>query len=169
MFDMSRFAPRVTVAAIVEEHGRYLVVEERTPEGLRLNNPAGHLELGETPEAAVVREALEETARRFEPQAIVGLYLTRLQRPRPQPEPPEDLTYLRVAYCGTVGAPLPGLALDADIVRTLWLSAQELREQLALHRSPLLMRCVDDHRAGLRHPLSLIASDGSLAQPRLMR
>jgi phosphatase NudJ len=148
----------VTVAAIVEREGRYLVVEEHTPDGLRLNNPAGHLDPGESPLEAAVREALEETARVFTPRALVGVYLSRAQRSAP----PSDITYLRIAFSGDVSEPLPGRALDPEIVRTLWLTADELRANITRHRSPLLMRCIDDHRAGRRHPLELVVTDPSV-------
>jgi 8-oxo-dGTP pyrophosphatase MutT (NUDIX family) len=159
----SRWKPSVTVAAIVEQDGRYLLVEEQTAEGLRLNNPAGHLDPGESPLQAVIRETLEETACRFVPAALVGVYLSRHQRPASG----EDVTFLRLAYTGTAGAPEPGCALDRDIVRTLWLSADELRACPERHRSPLLMRCIDDHRAGRRYPLELVSTDSSVYLPLL--
>jgi 8-oxo-dGTP pyrophosphatase MutT (NUDIX family) len=149
-----RFHPGVTVAAIVEEH---------TPEGLRLNNPAGHLEQGESPLQAVCREALEETACRFEPEALVGVYLSRFQRPAVG----EDVTYLRFAFCGQIDPPEAGRALDDGIVRTLWLTPDEIRAARARHRSPLLMRCIDDHRAGRRFPLDLVQADPTLFAPEL--
>jgi 8-oxo-dGTP pyrophosphatase MutT (NUDIX family) len=166
-----RWTPSVTVAAIIESAGRYLLVEEHTPEGLRLNNPAGHLERGESPEQAVVREALEETARAFTPEALVGVYLARLQRPARGDRPAEDVTYLRLAYAGRVGEALPGRALDTGIERTLWLTLAEVRDSAARHRSPLVLRCIEDHAAGRRHPLGLLTVDPSvhasamLAQP----
>jgi 8-oxo-dGTP pyrophosphatase MutT (NUDIX family) len=151
-----RFRPSVTVAAIVERDGRYLLVEEHTPEGLRLNNPAGHLEPGESPLQAVVREALEETACPFVPEALVGVYLARLQRGA------EDITYLRFAFCGTAGEALPGLSLDDGIVRTLWLTPAEVRSSADRHRSPLVWRCIADHQAGRRHPLDLLTTHASV-------
>ncbi|HEY6513402.1 MAG TPA: NUDIX hydrolase [Burkholderiaceae bacterium] len=153
----------VTVAAIVERDGRYLVVEEHTPDGLMLNNPAGHLDPGESPLQGVIRETLEESGRRFTPDALVGVYLSRAQRS----EPPSDVTFLRLAFTGAVSEPLPGHQLDPEIVRTLWLTPDELRACLPRHRSPLLMRCVDDHRAGRRHPLDLVFSDPSVHLPPL--
>ncbi len=156
-----RWKPSVTVAAVIEQGGRYLLVEEHTPEGLRLNNPAGHLEPGESPQQAVVREVLEETGRRFEPQALVGVYLSRVRRPATG----EDVTYLRLAFCGTVGEPEPGRALDAQIVRTLWLSADEVRACPQRHRSPLLMRGIDDHLAGARYALAAVRTDPSVFLP----
>jgi len=158
-----RFRPGVTVAAIIESGGRYLLVEEHTPEGLRLNNPAGHLEQGESPLQAVCREALEETACRFEPEALVGVYLSRFQRQATG----EDVTYVRFAYAGRIGAPEPGHVLDSGIVRTLWLTPAEIRAERARHRSPLLMRCIDDHRAGQRFPLALVHADPTLWAPEL--
>ena len=146
----TRWKPSATVAAVIERDGRYLVVEEHTPDGLRLNNPAGHLDPGESLLQAVVREVLEETACHFQPEALLGIYLARLHRPG------EDITYLRFAFTGTVSEPDPARTLDTPIVRTLWLTEPELRAQSARHRSPLLLRCLDDHRAGRRYPLEVL-------------
>jgi 8-oxo-dGTP pyrophosphatase MutT (NUDIX family) len=180
-----RFHPSVTVAAVVERDGRYLLVEEHTPEGLRLNNPAGHLDLGESLLQGVVRETLEETACRFEAQALVGVYLARLQRPAALVPPRlplrggavgleaarqpagDDLTYLRFAFCGTVSEPVPGRGLDQGIVRTLWLPPQEILASAPRHRSPLVWRCIADHLAGRRYPLDLLGTDASLYAPTL--
>ena len=158
-----RWKPSVTVAAIIEHDGRYLLVEENTSEGLRLNNPAGHLDPGESPLQGVVREALEETSRPFTAQAILGIYLSRFQRQRSG----EDVTYLRIAFCGTVGEADPSRALDRGIVRTLWMTPDELRASAARHRSPLLLRCMEDHLAGKRFGLDLLHADPSLWQPEL--
>jgi ADP-ribose pyrophosphatase YjhB (NUDIX family) len=158
-----RFRPSVTVAAIVEQRGRYLLVEEETPEGLRLNNPAGHLDAGESLLQAVVRETHEETARAFTPVALVGVYMSRFRRPARG----EDVTYVRFAICGEVGEPEPGRALDAGILRTLWMTPEEIRACRARHRSPLVLRCVEDHRAGIRHPLATLVADASLAEPEI--
>lgn len=175
-----RWRPSVTVAAVIEHEGRFLLVEEHTPEGLRLNNPAGHLEPGETPLQAVVREALEETARAFEPEALLGVYMARFVRPAIAANAAtaaaaagvaseaEDITYLRFAYAGRVGEPLPGRALDTGIVRTLWLTREEIAREAVRHRSPLVMRCIDDHLAGHRHPLGLVQADWSLIEPRIL-
>ena len=156
-----RWKPSVTVAAIVEHAGRFLIVEEETSEGLRLNNPAGHLDPGESLPQAVVREVLEETARAFTPGGLVGIYLTRFHRPATG----DDVTYLRVAFRGSVGEPLPGRTLDDGIVRTLWLTPDELRASAARHRSPLVLRCMEDHLAGCAYPLELLQADASLLQP----
>jgi 8-oxo-dGTP pyrophosphatase MutT (NUDIX family) len=158
-----RWSPSTTVAAIIEHDGRYLLVEEHTPEGLKLNNPAGHLDPGESPQQGVVREALEETARLFTPTALVGVYLSRFQRPATG----EDVTYLRFAYCGTVGDALPGRTLDAGIVRTLWLTVDELRASRTRHRSALVLQCVEDHLAGRRYPLGLVSTDASVTTPEV--
>jgi phosphatase NudJ len=158
-----RWAPSVTVAAIVEHDGRYLLVEEHTAEGLKLNNPAGHLDPGESPLQGVVREALEETARQFTPQAVLGLYMSRFVRQRSG----DDVTYLRIAFCGTVGEADPALKLDTPIVRTLWMTPAEVRASVARHRSPLLLRCMEDHLAGKRFSLDVLQADASLWQPEL--
>jgi len=143
--------PHVTVAAIVERDGRFLVVEEHTAAGLRLNQPAGHLEAGETLLEAVVRETLEETAHPFTPEALVGMYMTHFERPDS-----EGVTYLRFTYCGTGGEREATRALDPDIVRTLWMSADELRACRERHRTPLVMQCIDDYLAGRRFPLDFV-------------
>lgn len=153
-----RFRPSVTVAAVIEREGRYLLIEEHTPEGLRLNNPAGHLEPGEALVAACTREALEETAYAFTPTALVGVYMARFARPATG----EEITYLRFAFCGELGAFAADRALDTGIVRTLWLTPGEIRASQDRHRSPLLLRCVEDHLAGQRHPLALLHTDPSV-------
>ncbi|RKR43131.1 NUDIX hydrolase [Paraburkholderia sp. BL17N1] len=143
--------PHVTVAAIVERDGRFLVVEEHTADGLRLNQPAGHLEAGETLVEAVIRETLEETAHPFTPEALVGMYMTHFERPGS-----EGVTYLRFTYCGAGGEADPQRALDPDIVRALWMSADELRACPERHRTPLVMQCLDDYLAGRRFPLDFV-------------
>jgi len=153
-----RWKPSVTVAAVIEHDGRFLLVEEETPEGLKLNNPAGHLDPGESPVQGCVREALEETARAFAPTALVGVYLSRFQRPGTG----EDVTYLRFAFCGTVGESIAGRTLDTGIVRTLWMTADEVRASTAQHRSPLLLRCMEDYLAGKRYPLDAVFTDPSV-------
>jgi 8-oxo-dGTP pyrophosphatase MutT (NUDIX family) len=157
-----RFKPSVTVAAIVERNGKFLLVEEHTAEGLRLNNPAGHLDPGESPQAGCVREALEETARQFTPTALVGVYLSRFQRPARQSHEAQDITYLRFAFCGEVGEAIAGRALDTGIVRTLWMGLDELHASSALHRSPLVLRCAQDYLRGQRYPLELVSTDASV-------
>ncbi len=156
-----RWKPSVTVAAIIQQDGRFLLVEEETSEGLKLNNPAGHLDSGESPLQGCVREVLEETACHFTPEALVGVYLARKR----DPDTGADITYLRFAYCGRVGSPEPGRTLDQGIVRTLWLTPTEIRASAARHRSPLLLQCMEDYLAGARHPLSLVFAHSSLGSP----
>ena len=159
-----RWKPRVTVAAIVDRQidGRreYLLVEEQMPEGLRLNNPAGHLDPGESLLDAVVREVLEETARPFVAEALVGVYLARQQR-----SAAHETTYLRFAFAGRAGEADAARQLDTGIVRALWLPVDDIRASQALHRSPLVMRCIDDHLAGRRYPLDLLTADPSVYLP----
>ena len=107
-----RWKPSVTVAAIIERDGRYMLIEEHTPEGLRLNNPAGHLDPGESPEDGCAREALEETTHTFKPTELVGIYISRLQRPAREGRAAEDVTYFRLAFCGELGEQVPGAKLD---------------------------------------------------------
>lgn len=160
----TRWKPSVTVAAVIEQSGRFLLVEEHTPEGLRLNNPAGHLDPGESPVAACARETLEETAYQFTPQALVGVYLARFQRALTGQQPPavEDITYLRFAFCGSLGAWDAERPLDTGIVRTLWLSAEEIRENTSRLRSPLVLQCMEDYLAGQRFGLEVIHTHPSV-------
>ena len=140
--------PNTTVAAIVHQDGKFLMVEEDTADGLRINQPAGHLEQGETLFDAVQRETLEETAYHFEPTELLGIY--HWQRPD------RDITYLRFAFVGTLGEHDAGRALDTGIIRALWMTRAELAASQHLHRSPQVLRCVDDYLAGQRYPLALI-------------
>jgi 8-oxo-dGTP pyrophosphatase MutT (NUDIX family) len=156
-----RWKPSVTVAAVIEDGGRYLLVEEHTADGLRLNNPAGHLDPAESPQQGVVREAREETARHFTPSHVVGIYLARFLRP----ERGEDVTYLRIAYAGRVSEAIPGLHLDHGIVRTVWMTPAEIRAAADRLRSPLVMRCIDDHLAGLHYPLDLVTTHATVWDP----
>ena len=154
----TRWKPNVTVAAVIEDDGRFLLVEEHTLDGLRLNNPAGHLDCGESPEQACTRETLEETTYAFSPTALVGVYLSR-QQPTQQAE----ITYLRFAFCGELGAPDPTRQLDRGIVRTLWLTLAEIRADQARLRSPMVLSCIEDYLDGKRYPLSLVVTDASVA------
>lgn len=147
-----RWKPSVTVAAVVERDGRFLLVEEHTPEGLRLNNPAGHLEPGESLAEACARETLEETATSFTPTALVGVYQARLLPANST----ETLTYLRFAFCGTLDDFHPERKLDHGIKRTLWMTPAEIRASTHRHRSPMLLRCVEDYLAGRRFPMDLV-------------
>lgn len=156
-----RWRPSVTVAAVIERDGRFLMIEEETSEGLRINNPAGHLDPGETPAEGCAREALEETAWHFRPTHLLGVYISRFQRATTG----EDITYLRFAFTGELGAEEPGRALDHGIVRTLWMTPDELRATADRHRSPLVLRCLEDYLVGVRLPMSAIHADPSIRGP----
>ena len=164
-----RWKPNVTVAAVIERDGRFLLVEEHTSHGLKLNTPAGHLDPGESPAEGCAREALEETAHHFVPTALVGVYMARFQRqPTASPErrdSEEDITYLRFAFAGTLGDFVQGRSLDEGIVRTLWMTPDEIRASVDRHRSPLLLQCIEDYLGGARHPLSLVHTDASVNGP----
>jgi phosphatase NudJ len=153
-----RWRPNVTVAAIIERDGRFLIIEEETSSGLRLNNPAGHLDPGESLAEACAREALEETAWHFKPTALVGVYMARFIKRSNG----EDITYLRFAFCGELGRHEPERPLDEGIVRTLWMTHEELRASAERHRSPAVLRCVEDYLAGIRIPLSQVHTDPSV-------
>lgn len=142
------WTPRVTVAAVIEQHGRFLLVEEETEKGLGLNQPAGHLDEHESLLEGVARETLEETGYVFRPEAIVGVYLWHASE--------KGLTYLRFAFSGTVLGHDPTRPLDTGIVRALWLTPEEISAEARRHRSPLVQRCIDDYRSAQRHPLELL-------------
>jgi len=165
-----RWKPSVTVAAIIERRGSdneslFLLVEEHTPEGLKINNPAGHLDPEESPQQGVIREVLEETACVFTPDRLVGIYLSRFQRPATG----EDVTFVRFAYGGTVGEPDPARRLDEGIVRTLWMTLPEIRASRARHRSPHVLGCIEDYVAGRRYPLEVVTTDPSVYTPEIKR
>ena len=140
--------PDVTVAAVVERDGRFLLVEEETSDGLRLNQPAGHLEANESIVDAVVRETLEETAYDFAPVQLTGIY--RWSRPA------SELSYLRFAFSGDLGEHYPERSLDAGILRTVWFSRDEILASVDRHRSPLVVRCIDDYLAGQRFAIDTL-------------
>jgi phosphatase NudJ len=156
-----RWKPNVTVAALIEHEGRFLLVEEDTSDGILLNNPAGHLDPGESPEQGVIRETLEETTCSFTPQGFLGMFMSRFRRTRTG----EDITYLRLAYFGTVSAPDPSLTLDEGILRTVWMTADEIRACPERHRSPLVLECLEAYLAGHRYPLSILTTHDSLFSP----
>ena len=144
--DSSR--PLVTVATIVARDGAFLCVEEETKRGVRINQPAGHLETGETIVAAAARETLEETGYSVEPTALVGIYRWQM--------PDSPTTFVRFAFVADVIAHDPARRLDVGILRACWLDYATLRAREGEHRSPLVMRCFDDYLAGTRMPLSLV-------------
>jgi 8-oxo-dGTP pyrophosphatase MutT (NUDIX family) len=141
--------PDVTVAAVTERDGQFLLVEERASGRIVINQPAGHVESGETLVDAVIRETLEETGWSFRPQAVVGIYVWQ----------PEHLsrTFLRVAFSGVLESHDAARPLDRGIVRTRWCVRDQLIVQQAKLRSPLVLRCIDDYLAGARYPLDLIS------------
>jgi len=141
--------PHVVVAAVIEQDGKFLLVEEKTDSGMLFNQPAGHLEEGESLLDAVRREVFEETAHYFEPEALLGVYRWR------HPNKPER-TYLRFAFTGRVTGFDPKAKLDTGILRALWMSAEEIQTLAHRHRSPLILDCICDYQAGLRFPLDLI-------------
>jgi 8-oxo-dGTP pyrophosphatase MutT (NUDIX family) len=138
----------VTVAAIIERGGKFLMVEERAGSHLVLNQPAGHLEQGESLPAAVAREALEETGHRFDPEHVVGFYLWHSQD--------AETTYLRIAFCGDAEPSPDVAALDEGIVAVHWLSRAQLVNRTQQLRSPMVLRCIDDYLAGQRYPLDCL-------------
>ena len=138
----------VTVAAVIENEGRYLLVEEQTEDGIRINQPAGHLESDESIIEGAVRETLEETAYGFSPDGLVGIYRWR--------HPGNGVTYVRFAFRGELGPHHTDRVLDRGILRTLWLTPEQLRSRASSHRSPLVLRCVEDHLAGRRYSLDML-------------
>lgn len=144
--------PNVTVAAVIERDGRFLLVEEETDDGIRFNQPAGHLECNESLIAAAIREVREETRYDFTPTYLVGIYQWR--------HPEKDLTYLRFAFGGDLVGHDPARELDAGILAPRWLTPDEIRATAARHRSPLIVQCMEDALAGQRFPLTLIRHYG---------
>ena len=142
--------PHVTVAAVIERDGKFLLVEEETDSGIRYNQPAGHLECREALTDAVSREVLEETAYRFVPKYLVGVYNWRNEA--------KDLTYLRFTFGGDIVGHDVGRPLDEGIIAAHWLTLDEIQARQASHRSPMLMRCIDDWLAGRRYPLDLMVN-----------
>jgi len=141
--------PDVTVAAVIERSGRFLLVEERIRRRLVLNQPAGHVEDGETLLAAVIRETLEETAWQFTPEALLGIYQWRSARGH---------TTLRVAFIGSVHGYDAERSLDPPIVTTHWLGHEEIAQRAARLRTPLVLRCIGDYLDGQRLPLAALAA-----------
>lgn len=139
----------VTVAAIIEQNGHFLTVEEECRGRIVLNQPAGHLEPGESLVAAVVRETREETGFAFEPMHIVGIYLWHSEE--------ADCSFLRVSFAGRAEAPRSEPVLDEGIIAAHWLSRSQLLQRESQLRSPLVMRAIDDFRAGARFPLDTLS------------
>ena len=144
--------PSVTVAGILEHDGKFLFVEERIDGRLVLNQPAGHLDPGESLVAACAREGLEETAHRFEPSALVGVYRWHYAA--------KDVTFLRFSFCGRIRG-TEQRPLDKEIVRVHWLTPEELKARKSEHRSPLVQKCVEDFLKNRRYPLELLSAEFS--------
>jgi 8-oxo-dGTP pyrophosphatase MutT (NUDIX family) len=145
-----QWKPNVTVAAVIEREGRFLLVEERDGDSGRIviNQPAGHLDEGEGLIEAAVRETREETAWTFRPEALVGIYRWR--------SPNNGITYLRFAFCGSALGHDPEQTLDDGILHAVWRTPEELRADADRLRSPMVLRCIDDYLAGRRFPLDQI-------------
>ena len=142
--------PSVTVAAVIERGGRFLLVEERIDGRIVLNQPAGHLDPGESLLAACRREVLEETAHRFEPSGLVGIYRWHYAA--------QDVTFLRFCFSGEIKG-VEDRALDKEIVALHWLTEGEVKSRQAKHRSPLVQKCVQDFLAGRRFPLDVLSRE----------
>ena len=151
ILNASLVRPRVTVAAIVSQDDRFLFVEERDTQGkLVINQPAGHLESGESILEGVIREALEETGWHVEPISVVGIYLWA--------PPDKSISYLRIAI---EAKPIRWDAerpLDEGIDQAVWMTLDELKKRQLMHRSPLVVQCVEDYLSGVRFPLTLLKS-----------
>jgi ADP-ribose pyrophosphatase YjhB (NUDIX family) len=141
--------PHVVVAAIIEQDGKFLLVEEETEFGILFNQPAGHLEEGESLLDAVRREVFEETAHHFEPEALIGVYRWRHPSKRQR-------TYLRFAFTGRITGFDPTAPLDDGILRAVWMTAAEIEDLQHRHRSPLILHGIRDYLAGRRFPLDLL-------------
>lgn len=142
--------PRVTVAAVIERDGKFLFVEEDQDGRRVLNQPAGHLDPGESVITACAREVMEETAHEFEPTGLVGIYRYYYAA--------KGVTFLRFCFSGRIVKEEKGKALDKEIVALHWLTPAELKAKAPMHRSPLVQQCVDDYLAGRRFPIDLFSS-----------
>ncbi len=145
---MDVWRPSVTVAAVIERDGKFLFVEELQDGRRVLNQPAGHLDPDETLIAACAREVMEETAHRFTPTSLVGIYRWYYT--------PADVTFLRFCFSGTIDD-VENAALDKEIVALHWLTPGELKARAAMHRSPLVQQCMDDYLAGCNFPLTVLS------------
>lgn len=143
-----QWKPNVTVAAIIERDGHFLLVEEEADGGVLINQPAGHLEHGESLLEAARREVREETGHEFEPRSLVGVYL--------YPNPRVGITYLRFCFEGSARPPSIKTELDQGIIRTLWLNRDAIGKLGDRLRSSMVTRCIDDYLSGQRYSLDLL-------------
>jgi len=143
------FNPHVTVAAVVESASRYLVVREYVDGKERINNPAGHIEDGESVLDATRREVMEETGYHFEPEALGSVYVWRA---------PDGDTFVRFNVIGRCPERDPSARLDTGIIGPDWMSLEDLAAETPILRSPLVVRSFREHRDGIRYPLDVIAS-----------
>ncbi len=146
----SQFKPNTTVAAIIEQNGKFLLVEEETERGNRYNQPAGHLEDGESLIQAVIRETMEEAAYEFTPEFLLGVYQWKHTL--------NDTTYLRFAFIGKAGVHYPMQELDDGIVQAVWMDIDEIRYKQNLIRSPQVLTFIEDYLAGKSFPLEVITN-----------
>ncbi len=144
--------PHATVAAVLEDKGHFLLVEEMADGQRVYNQPAGHLDPGESLVDAVIRETREECAWDFHPEFITGIYLWD------QPATPR--TFLRFSFCGQHDNHDPEQQLDEGIIRGVWLTREEIVALGSKLRSPLVLRCIDDYLAGQRFPLDMLSVIG---------
>ncbi len=144
-----QWKPNVTVAAIIRMDNRYLLVEEQSSSGITVfNQPAGHLEKGETLIAAIKREVLEETARQFQPEYLTGIYLC--------PDSTSDITYLRFCFYGSCSDHDPIMLLDTGIIRNVWMTLEEMQASISRMRSPLVMLSLQDYLCGKAYSLDIL-------------
>lgn len=142
--------PNVTVASIVEFNGKFLMVEEESPSGPVLNQPAGHLEPNEGMRDAVIRETLEETGYQFTPRSVVGSYLWH--------NADNETTYFRTTFFGTVEIEPVNISLDDGIIRALWMSHDEIKAAQARLRSPIILESIRDYQNGSSYSLDVVKS-----------
>ena len=145
---MNSFSPHITVACVVEKDGKFLFVRELSQGREVLNQPAGHVEFGETLEQAAYRETLEESAWQVDVTALVGWYIFQPYRGAG--------VYYRACFAARPVLHDPQQKLDTGIIDTEWLTPAELAERHQDHRSPLVSRCLDDYINGRRLPLDSI-------------
>ena len=142
------WTPHATVAALIERDGRYLMVREHTRHGIRINQPAGHWEAGETLLDAVCREVLEESGYEFTPTALLGIYVSD--------KDDKSVTYLRMTFIGTVGDAPTHDELDDGIIEAVWMTPDEIMAERAIHRNPIIAQCLTDYVNGQKLDLALV-------------